>query len=118
MVLASGSWASRWINRSGTGSTVIDQISFSNSGTVNVLEGTLDLRSGFSNFSGGTLTGGTYNVAGIFKFAGADIVTNAATIVLDGAAAQIVNQSSANALTNFAANAAARQEVVGGFGGA
>src|SRR5262249_8808764 len=41
------------------------------------------------------------------QFTGADIHTNAATIVLDGPASQIVNwQSGANALANFAANAA------------
>jgi hypothetical protein len=53
------------------------------------------------------LTGGTYVVTGTLKFNNANIQTNAAAIVLDGAAAQILNQSNADALANFATNAAA-----------
>jgi hypothetical protein len=48
------------------------------------------------------LTGGTYVVSGTFKFPNADIRTNAATLVLDGSASQIVNQAGTNALTNLA----------------
>jgi hypothetical protein len=79
----------------------------SNNGTVQVLGGTLNLAGGLSNFSNTTLTGGTYQVAGTLQFSGANIVTNAATTVLDGPASQIVDQSNNNALANFAANAAA-----------
>ncbi len=75
--------------------------------TVDVQAGTLALISTFSNFAGTTLTGGTYIVTGIFKFNNANIVTNAATIVLDGLDSQIVNQSNANGIANFATNTAA-----------
>jgi hypothetical protein len=43
-------------NRTGTGSTIVDGIAFNNTGTVNLTEGTLELR------EGGTHTG-TFNVA-------------------------------------------------------
>ena len=66
--------------------------------------GTVALTGTFANFSGSTLTGGTYNITSTFKFPSADIVTNAATIVLDGVSSQIQNTSSVNAFTNFATN--------------
>ncbi len=71
--------------KSGAGTTTIN-IGFSNSGTVNVDAGTLALTGGLSNFSGTTLTGGSYAVTGpgILEFTGANIVTNAASIILDG----------------------------------
>jgi hypothetical protein len=62
--------------------------------------------SGFSNFSGTTLTGGTYDILGTLQFPNANIGTNAATIILDGPASQIVDQTGHNALANFATNAA------------
>ena len=93
-------------NLSGAGTTEITGIEFTNSGTVNVLAGTLHLAGGFTNFGGSTLTGGTYHVAGTLKFPGANIVTNAASIILDGATSQIVNQGNVDALANFATNAA------------
>jgi hypothetical protein len=58
-----------------------------------------------TNFSGSALNGGTYEVAGTFKFPGADIATNGATIVLDGPVSAIQNAAGVNALTNFATNA-------------
>ncbi len=93
--------------RLGAGDTVISGAGFSNSGTAIVHEGTLRLDGGFANFSGTTLTGGSYTLRGTFQFAAADIRTNAAAIELDGPSARIVNQVSADALANFAANAAA-----------
>ena len=71
------------------------------SGTV------LTSTSTFTNFAGNTLTGGTYLVAGAFRFESANIVNNAATIVLNGAASAITNTagSPANALTGFSHNA-------------
>ena len=77
---------------------------FDNGGTVEVQSGTVYLNGGFVNFAGTTLTGGTYIVNSTFKFTDADIVTNAATIVLDGPASQIVDQSNNDGLANFAAN--------------
>ncbi len=80
----------------------------SNFGTFAITEGrTLNVSGGsLTNLNGGTLTGGTYQVAGTFKFPNAAITTNAATIVLDGPNARIVNvnQADADALTNFATN--------------
>jgi hypothetical protein len=55
-----------------------------------------------TNFSGGTLTGGTYNIAGTLQFPNASIVTNAANILLDGSNSRIVNQSGVDALTGLA----------------
>jgi hypothetical protein len=82
-----------------------------NNGTFQVNAGsTLDVTSGpFNNFNSnsGTLTGGTYNVnGGTFQFDYANIVTNAADIILTGASSQIISNTSANALANFATNAA------------
>jgi hypothetical protein len=91
------------INQSGT------TPSFANSGTLSVGAGlSFTINGGaFTNFSSGTLTGGTYDLHGTFKFPGADIVTNAATVILDGTSAQIVDQTNTDALRNFVTNAAA-----------
>ena len=88
--------------------TVPNGITLNNTGTVDVQTGTLVVGPSFTNFSGTTLTGGTFQVSGtgIFKFTNADIVTNAATIVLDGASSQIVDASDVDAFTNFATNGA------------
>jgi hypothetical protein len=91
-------------------------LSFNNSGKVSVQSGTLELDGPFSNFAGSTLTGGMYIVGytrpdgtyvpATLLFNGANIVTNAAIIVLDSPGGRIIDQTSANALTNFAKNAA------------
>src|SRR5207245_8798605 len=47
-------------------------VTFNNSGTVDVQGGTLSLASGLSNFSGTTLTGGTYLVKGTLQISNAD----------------------------------------------
>jgi RHS repeat-associated protein len=91
-------------NKSG-GDTTNLTMPFTNSGTVDVVSGTLSLPS-LTNASGTTLTGGTYVVTGTLKINIDKVQTNAAAIVLDGTAAQIVNQSNANALDNFSTNAA------------
>jgi hypothetical protein len=90
------------VSQSGTTPT------FTNSGTLDIASGrSLNISGGtLANFNAGTLTGGNYLVAGTFKFPSAAITTNAATIVLDGAASQIVNESNTNALANLASNAA------------
>jgi len=57
------------------------------------------------NSSTDTLTGGAYNVTGTLEFAGANIVTNNASITLTGTKALIENfTNSANALAGFANN--------------
>jgi len=76
-------------------------------GTLQVNQNdTLNIIGPFSNFSGTTLTGGIYSVAGTLEFTGADIVTNAASITLTGTGSKILNSSdSADALANsFAVN--------------
>jgi len=81
---------------------------FTNNGTVQANAGsTLDITGGpFNNFANNTLTGGTYNVnGGTLQFDNANIVTNAANIILAGSGSQIVNGSNANALAGFATNA-------------
>ncbi len=80
---------------------------FTNNGTLNIGAGTkfeVNLADSLTNFSGTTLTGGTYNVTGTLEFNGANIVTNAANITLTGTTSQIINQSNANGLANFATN--------------
>jgi len=57
----------------------------------------------FDNFASQTLTGGTYDLSCTFGFADADMVTNAADIILDGAG-HIVDQMYVDGLRNFAAN--------------
>jgi hypothetical protein len=63
----------------------------------------LTLTGPFANFNSNTatLTGGIYNIAGTFQFDNANIVSNAANIILAG---QIVNQNNVNGLANFATN--------------
>ena len=59
----------------------------------------------FKNFGSNKLTGGTYFIAGTLSFANADVVTNASTMTLRGAAAQILNSNNnTNAFQNFASN--------------
>jgi hypothetical protein len=81
---------------------------YTNNGSLAVGTGTTLVISGgpLTNFSNGTLSGGTYNVAGTFKFNDAAIATNDATLILDGSGARIVDQSNTNALTGLAANTA------------
>lgn len=79
---------------------------FTNTGTVRVSTGVLALLE-LTNFSGTTLTGGTYALSGTLRFNSANIVTNAASIILDGPASAIQNTAgNSNALANFATNSA------------
>jgi hypothetical protein len=78
--------------------------SFTNNGTAAVQVGTLFISGPFTNFSGTTLTGGTFMVQGVLRFTNADIQTNAATLVLDGVNALVLNQRDENAFANFALN--------------
>jgi hypothetical protein len=115
-----------WENNLGTGNSITNQgtISanqstplvigvgegtFNNTGTLKVKAGSAMYVTGggFTNFSASmsTLTGGKYLVSGTLEFDGANIATNAANITLTGAKSQIVNQSGANGLANFAVNA-------------
>ena len=91
---------------SGAGSTQVNR-SFTNNGTVAARSGVLDLQSGFTNYTSAdsTLTGGTYEVSATLEWNAADVMTNAATIVLDGPSSMIRNGS--NALANLASNTTA-----------
>jgi len=93
--------------KTGAGSlTANSGIPFSNPGTLNVQAGVLGLDGGLTNATDTTLTGGTYMVSGILRYPAADIVTNAATIILDGPTSAIQNTSGGNGMANFAMNAA------------
>jgi hypothetical protein len=81
--------------------------SFSNTGTLNAASGStiyFNNNGGpFLNLVNGTLTGGTYNVAGTLEIPG-NITTNDAKITLTGKASQILNPNT-NALEGFVTNA-------------
>jgi hypothetical protein len=110
--LAGGGSASGTVSDAGTltvaaGTTFTVSGAYSQTGTLQVPNmATVTLSGNFSNFANGTLTGGTYQIAGIFQFANAAITTNAATIVLDGTGAyQITDLLGNDALAStFATN--------------
>jgi fibronectin-binding autotransporter adhesin len=81
--------------------------SFSNAGTLNAASSStiyFNNNGGpFLNLVNGTLTAGTYNVAGTLQIPG-NITTNDAKITLTGKASQILNPNS-NALAGFVTNA-------------
>jgi len=106
-ILANVSGQTLVLNASGT---------ITNNGTFQVNPGAgLVVQNGpFTNFSGNTLTGGTYNVYGpstlqIFQLGstGGEIVNNAATILLDAPGSNFVDAASKDALSNFNNNMAA-----------
>jgi hypothetical protein len=89
----------------GGGSIFTQSGAYSQTGTLNVQSsGTLTLSGTFSNYDGsGTLTGGTYQIAGTLQFANAAIATNAANLILTGAGAAITDLSSNDALSGLTA---------------
>ncbi len=93
----------------GTSSTDIGA-AVNNGGTMEVSSGTLNLTGGLGNFSStggiGRLSGGTYVVKSnsAFKFAGADLDVNAATVVLEGLGSAILDQNNADAIDNLTDN--------------
>src|SRR5262249_1161861 len=99
----------------GTGTTTLG-LTFTNGGTLDVQTGTINLDTGLTNFApaSNTLTGGAYLLRGALRFTGANVVTNKATIVLDGTASALLNASGANGLANLASNAAATSTLPGG----
>ncbi|MFH0980732.1 MAG: immunoglobulin domain-containing protein, partial [Planctomycetota bacterium] len=84
--------------------TSVDPVFNNNGGVLDAGTGVLSLDAGLTNFAGTILTGGTYIVTATLRFLNANIVTNAATIVLNGAASAITNLPGTNALANFAVN--------------
>jgi hypothetical protein len=87
---------------------LISGATYTNNAAFNVSSGvtlTITNSGTLTNFSANTLTGGTYDIAGTFRFPGADIVTNRAEIILRGASSQILNDNgSTDALANFVTN--------------
>ncbi len=78
---------------------------FTNNGKLTVGAGSVFKVTGsLTNFSSSTdtLTGGTYTVGGKLEFAGADIVTDAASITLSGTGEIINSTNNTNALTDLA----------------
>ncbi len=72
--------------RIGSGSTTAFGAAFTNNGTVEVQSGTQTFTGTVTNFSGGTLTGGSWIVhSGATLNTPAAIATNRANVVLDGA---------------------------------
>ena len=79
--------------------------SFTNDGGLTVNSGskfTVISTATLENFSGTTLTGGTYTVGGTLLFAGANIVTDAANITLDGTGEIENSTTSKSGLANLA----------------
>jgi hypothetical protein len=100
------------VGSSFTNTTItINAFSWSNEGTVQALNtGRVSGQGTISNYSAGTLTGGTWKAAGngILRLFGANIAVNAASIVLDGPNANFYSDGgTTDALGTFAANAAA-----------
>ena len=77
-----------------------------NEGTLRARSGTVDVQGLLVNYDAAThtLAGGTYDIAGTLRFPGADVVTNAATIVLDGPGSSIIDLAGASALRRIAEN--------------
>lgn len=66
----------------------------SNNGTLHAsAASTLIVTGGLTNLSGNTPTGGTYDVEGTLRIAGANILTDSAHIILDGPASQFLNDT-------------------------
>jgi hypothetical protein len=82
-------------------------LGFTNTGKLIANKGSvLNIAGLFNNFSGTTLMGGTYLVTGTLEFQNS-VVTNAGSITLTGATAQILNSfTNTSALANLAANSA------------
>jgi hypothetical protein len=95
---------SHTIQTKGSGSQVLVPGTIKNTGTFMVGSGTLfNINGTFTNFSGTTLTGGSYSVSGTLQFNGANIVNAAAHITLTGTASAIIDQSSNDGMRNLAA---------------
>src|SRR5262249_5999098 len=87
-----------------------------NNGTIAADAGGTITVQGDANFAAGTLTGGTWQASGnsVLQLLGANITTNAATIILDGARSQILsNTTSTSVLANLSANTASGKLALG-----
>jgi fibronectin-binding autotransporter adhesin len=89
---------------------------FTNSGKLTVNAGSkFTVKGLLNNFNSSThtLTGGSYTVGGKLNFAGADIVTDAANITLDGAGEIVNATNSSNGMTDLATITAAGSFTLG-----
>ncbi len=88
-----------------------------NQGTLEAIDGgTLYINSAITNYSDGTLTGGTWSVGvdSTLRAVDANIITNAATIRLDGASSNFFSDAgTASALASFTTNAASGDFSIG-----
>jgi hypothetical protein len=79
--------------------------SLKNGGRIEVLSGTIAVTGPFRNFSGTTLAGGEYLLrGGALRFYGANIVTNLASVTLEGPSGGIQDPDGVDAFVNFARN--------------
>ena len=80
-------------------------VAFSNTGTVAVEIGTLNISGTFTNYDAATdvLSGGAYELKALLQFAGADVRTLNAMVALDGAGASLRDSSNADGLRNLSA---------------
>jgi hypothetical protein len=80
---------------------------FTNTGSLSIdASSVFFVSSSLTNFdsTSGTLSGGTYVVAGTLQFPGANVTTDAANLTLDGSGpVQVLDQIGNNALTNLTA---------------
>ncbi len=100
---ASGSFTNQGTFNNTSGSNTIG-VTFSNSGTVNANSGTLILSGTMSQFSSGTLTGGTWEATGgTLRGFSSGITTDAAAIVVSGSGSNIYTgiSGSTNALAGL-----------------
>jgi hypothetical protein len=96
------------VTASASQAIVITGSAVSNNGIIAASGGGTATVQNASNYSNGKLTGGTWQVTGAstLRVIGANVSTNAATILLDGANAHFYqNASTTNALAAFATNA-------------
>ncbi len=85
---------------------------YTNAGTINVMNtAQLSVLNGadLTNFQSGTLTGGTYNIAGTMNFDIGDLVTNQAAITMSGSGSVWADASGPNGLSDFSTNGAQGQ---------
>lgn len=75
-----------------------------NSGRISVNSGALQLYGPLANYSGTTLTGGTFDITGLMRIDGTTIETNQSNLVLNGANAEIQNHSNENMLASLSQN--------------
>jgi hypothetical protein len=84
-----------------------DNHTFKNLGTLVETDSSIQIVGKFANYNStsNTLTGGTYMLGGILQFDNANVVNNAARLILTGNG-QILDQNGANGLANFSNNTA------------